>query len=150
MDMSVQLLIQKLDPAALLPRYATSGAAGADLCALPAGDPVTINPRETVMIRTGLSMAIPEGYVGLIYARSGMACKQGLAPANKVGVIDSDYRGEVMVALYNHSDSPRTVNPGDRIAQFLLTPVVTAAFAETEELPDTVRGAGGFGSTGIG
>ena len=93
-------------------------------------------------------MAIPEGYVGLNFARSGLASKQGLAPANKVGVIDSDYRGELMVALHNHSDSPRTVEPGDRVAQFLIMPVITARFIEVDSLDDTERGAGGFGSTG--
>ncbi len=148
--MKTPLPIQKLDPAAVLPRYATEGAAGADLCALPVGDPITINPGETVLIRTGLAMAIPTGYVGLIFARSGIALKQGLAPANKVGVIDSDYRGEVRVSLHNHSDSPRTVIPGDRVAQFLLMPVMIADIIETDTLDDTARGAGGFGSTGIG
>ncbi len=138
-----------MHPAAVLPRYATPGAAGADLCALPVGEPVTIDPGQTVLVRTGLAMAIPEGYVGLIFARSGLALKQGLAPANKVGVIDSDYRGEVMVSLHNHSDAPRTVNPGDRVAQFLLMPVPMADFLETEDLDDTARGAGGFGSTGV-
>ncbi len=148
--MSTPLPVKKLDPAAVLPRYATPGAAGADLCALPTGDPLTVNPGETVFVHTGLSMAIPEGYVGLIFARSGLACKQGLSPANKVGVIDSDYRGEIMIALHNHSDIPRSVNPGDRIAQFLLMPIAVADITETEDLDGTVRGAGGFGSTGIG
>ncbi len=148
--MNTPLPVKKLDPAAILPRYATPGAAGADLCALPGGEPLTVNPGETVFVHTGLSMAIPEGYVGLIFARSGLACKQGLAPANKVGVIDADYRGELMVALHNHGTTPRTVMPGDRIAQFLLMPVITADFAETDDLPDTLRGAGGFGSTGTG
>ena len=146
---TLPLAVKRLDPAAVLPRYATPGAAGADLCALPVGDPVIVRPGETVFVRTGLAMAIPAGTVGLIYARSGMACKQDLAPANKVGVIDSDYRGEIMVALHNHGNSPRTVNPGDRIAQFVLAPVLTADFAETDSLEDTARGAGGFGSTGV-
>ncbi len=147
--MSTTLLVKKVHPAAVLPRYATPGAAGADLCALPDGDPVTIAPGATVLVRTGLSMAIPEGYVGLIFARSGLALKQGLAPANKVGVIDSDYRGEVMVSLHNHSDTPRTVTPGDRVAQFLLMPVMLADIRETDTLDDTLRGEGGFGSTGV-
>ncbi len=147
--MIVSLPVKKLDPTAVLPRYATPGSAGADLCALPTGEPVTILPGETAFVRTGLAMAIPEGTVGLIYARSGMACKQDLAPANKVGVIDSDYRGEIMVALHNHGKSPRTVNPGDRIAQFVLTPVIAATITETDSLDDTVRGEGGFGSTGM-
>ncbi len=148
--MNTTLPIKKLDSMAVLPRYATPGAAGADLCALLGGEPITVAPGETVFVRTGLAMAIPAGYVGLIFARSGLACKQGLAPANKVGVIDADYRGEVMVALHNHSDAPRTVNPGDRIAQFLLMPVMVADIIETDTLEDTVRGAGGFGSTGMG
>ena len=93
-------------------------------------------------------MAIPEGYVGLNFARSGLASKQGLAPANKVGVIDSDYRGELMVALHNHGSTPRTVLPGDRVAQFLVMPVIMAQFTEVDSLDDTERGAGGFGSTG--
>ncbi len=147
--MKTPLPVKKLDPAALLPRYATAGAAGADLCALPVGDPITVAPGETVLIRTGLAMAIPEGYVGLIFARSGIALREGLAPANKVGVIDSDYRGEVRVSLHNHSDTPRTVHPGDRVAQFLLMPVIVADILETDTLEDTVRGAGGFGSTGV-
>ncbi len=139
---------KKLHPAATLPVYATGGSAGADLCALADGDPITVRPGETVFVRTGLAMAVPDGYVGLICARSGMACKRGLAPANKVGVIDSDYRGEVMVALYNHGSSPQTVQPGDRIAQLLLLPVPIAAIAEVDDLDATTRGAGGFGSTG--
>ncbi len=147
--MNISIAIQKLDPSAILPRYATIGSAGADLCALPAGAPVTVLPGETVFVRTGLAMAIPQGMVGLIYARSGMACKQDLAPANKVGVIDSDYRGEIMVALHNHGATPRTVNPGDRVAQFVLAPVYAADFAEIDSLSDTARGAGGFGSTGV-
>ena len=144
----MQLLIKKLHPNAILPTYGSAGAAGADLYALIEGDPVVINPGETVMIHTGLAMAIPEGYVGLNFARSGLASKRGLAPANKVGVIDSDYRGELMVALHNHGKVPQTVENGDRIAQFLIMPVITADFIETDTLDDTERGAGGFGSTG--
>jgi dUTP pyrophosphatase len=144
----MELKIKKLHPAAILPTYGSAGAAGADLYALPEGDPITINPGETVFIHTGLSMAIPEGYVGLNFARSGLASKQGLAPANKVGVIDSDYRGELMVALHNHGEVPRTVEPGDRIAQFLIMPVITAHFVEVDSLDETQRGSGGFGSTG--
>ena len=142
------LPVRKTHPAAILPTYASAGAAGADLCALPAGEAVTVEPGMTVFLHTGLSVAIPEGYVGLVCARSGMACKRGLAPANKVGVIDSDYRGEIMVALHNHGETPQTVDPGDRIAQLLILPVITADFAEAMTLDDTVRGAGGFGSTG--
>lgn len=144
----MELKIKKLSPNAILPTYGSAGAAGADLYSLPEGDPITINPGETVLIHTGLSMAIPEGYVGLNFARSGLATKRGLAPANKVGVIDSDYRGELMVALRNHGETPQTVEPGDRIAQFLVMPVITAQFVEVDFLDETERGAGGFGSTG--
>ena len=145
----MELKIKKLHPKAILPTYGSAGAAGADLYALPEGDPITIDPGETVFIHTGLSMAIPEGYVGLNFARSGLASKKGLAPANKVGVIDSDYRGELMVALHNHSAEARVVEPGERVAQFLVMPVVTARFVEVDTLDDTERGAGGFGSTGM-
>lgn len=138
----------KLDPTALLPQYATEGAAGADLFALPSMQPVTIAPGETAMLRTGLAGAVPTGYVALIFARSGLACKYGLAPANKVGVIDSDYRGEWMIALHNHGHAPRTVCPGDRIAQMLLLPVLTPLIQEVDALDSTERGTGGFGSTG--
>ena len=144
----MELKIKKLHPAAILPTYGSAGAAGADLYALPEGDPIVIAPGETVFIHTGLSMAIPDGYVGLNFARSGLASKRGLAPANKVGVIDSDYRGELMVALHNHGDTSQTVQPGDRVAQFLIMPVITADFVEVDSLDETQRGAGGFGSTG--
>ena len=143
-----EMKICKLDPAAILPTYATAGSAGADLYALPVGDPVVVGPGETAFLRTGLAAAIPAGYVGLIFARSGLACKRGLAPANKVGVIDSDYRGEWMIALHNHGDTPQIVNPGDRIAQFVLVPVLTPLVAEVDSLDETARGEGGFGSTG--
>ena len=143
-----EMKICRLDPAAILPTYATAGSAGADLYALPVGDPVVVNPGETAFLRTGLAAAIPAGYVGLIFARSGLACKRGLAPANKVGVIDSDYRGEWMIALHNHGDTPQIVNPGDRIAQFVLVPVLTPLVAEVDSLDETARGEGGFGSTG--
>ena len=143
-----KMKICKLDPAAILPTYATAGSAGADLYALPVGDPVVVGPGETAFLRTGLAAAIPAGYVGLIFARSGLACKRGLAPANKVGVIDSDYRGEWMIALHNHGDSPQIVNPGDRIAQFVLVPVLTPLMVEVDSLDETARGVGGFGSTG--
>ena len=109
---------------------------------------VTVMPGTTEFIKTGIAMEIPAGLVGLIYARSGMACKKGLAPANKVGVIDSDYRGEIIVALHNHSDKPVTIEPKDRIAQIVLAPYIAADFNEVEELDDTERGEGGFGSTG--
>ena len=138
---------QKLDPRAVAPRYGSAAAAGADLYAV--GDaPVTVAPGETVFIRTGLAVEIPEGYVGLVFARSGLACKRGLAPANKVGVIDADYRGEIMVALYNHAQMAQTVEPGERIAQLAILPYLTAQFTEADSLSDTDRGEGGFGSTG--
>lgn len=138
---------QKLDPRAVAPRYGSAAAAGADLYAV--GDaPVTVAPGETAFIHTGLAVEIPEGYVGLVFARSGLACKRGLAPANKVGVIDADYRGEIMVALYNHAQMAQTVEPGERIAQLAILPYLTAQFTEADSLTDTDRGEGGFGSTG--
>ena len=139
--------VKRLAPRAKLPAYGSAAAAGADLYALTDG-PVTIAPGQTELIHTGLSLAIPQGYVGLVYARSGLATRQGLAPANKVGVIDADYRGELMVSLYNHSGETRTVECGDRIAQLVIAPYLTARFQEAEELDDTERGKGGFGSTG--
>lgn len=144
----MDMKIKKLDPSAIAPVYASAAAAGADICALASGEPTTILPGETVFIHTGIAMAIPAGYVGLICARSGMACKRGLAPANKVGVIDADYRGEVMVALHNHGITPQTVEPGDRIAQLLIMPVAAVTFSEVNDLDETARGEGGFGSTG--
>lgn len=140
--------VKKLKPNATLPTYGSEYAAGADLYAC-IDVAITINPGETHMIPTGLAMELPMGYAGLIYPRSGMASKRGLAPANKVGVVDPDYRGEFMVALHNHSLTAQTVEPNERIAQLVITPFITAQFEETEELSDTVRGAGGFGSTGI-
>ena len=139
--------IKKLNPHAVLPVQGSAAAAGFDLCACLQA-PVTIYPGETVMIPTGLAMEIPMGVAGLIYARSGMASKQGLAPANKVGVIDSDYRGQVMVALHNHSQEDQVVNPGERVAQLIITPVFTPGFREVDDLSETDRGSGGFGSTG--
>lgn len=139
--------IKKLKPNAIIPTYGTEYAAGADLYAC-LDEAVTINPGETEFIKTGLAIEIPAGYAGLVFARSGLSCRQGLAPANKVGVIDADYRGEIMVALHNHSKELRTINSGDRIAQLVITPFLTANFIETNELNATVRGAGGFGSTG--
>ncbi len=145
--LTAPLPVKKLDPRAKLPAYGSADAAGADLYAL-IDEPVAVRPGETVLIHTGLAMAIPKGYVGLVYARSGLATKQGLAPANKVGVIDADYRGELMVSLHNHSGEMRVVECGDRIAQLVIAPYLTAEFAEAEDLDDTGRGAGGFGSTG--
>jgi len=139
--------VKKLRPDALLPTYGSAQAAGADLYAC-LDDLITVQPGQTVFVPTGLSMALPAGYAGLIYARSGLACKRGLAPANKVGVIDSDYRGEFIVALHNHGTEPQTIGHGERIAQLVITPVVTPGFAEAAELSDTQRGSGGFGSTG--
>ena len=141
---TMPVYIKKLKEHAAMPSYG-SAAAGADLyaCLEPA---VEIAAGGTAMIPTGLAMELPEGTVGLVYARSGLASKKGLAPANKVGVIDSDYRGEVMVALHNHSAQAAVVEPG--IAQLVIAPVLRAAFAETDALSDTVRGEGGFGSTG--
>lgn len=142
-----QVRIRKLDPRAVIPVYGTAGAAGADLYAL-LDEPLTIAPGETVMIHTGLSLELPEGYAGLVYPRSGLSCKRGLAPANKVGVIDPDYRGELMVALHNHSKKAETVAVGERIAQLVVTPFLRVEFCESDTLGDTERGAGGFGSTG--
>ena len=140
--------VKKLNEKGLLPSYGSSEAAGADLYACIEAD-VTILPGRTVMIPTGLSMELPRGYAGLIYARSGLACKRGLAPANKVGVIDSDYRGDFIVALHNHGDQPLIIRFGDRIAQLVITPVFTRGFMEVSQLSDTRRGEGGFGSTGM-
>ncbi len=137
----------KLEKGAQMPTYGTEFSAGADLYALLDED-LTIDSGKTVLVHTGICMEIPEGLVGLIYARSGMATKRGLAPANCVGVIDSDYRGEIMVALHNHGKEAQTISNGERIAQFVLAPFISAAFEEVESLTDTDRGAGGFGSTG--
>lgn len=145
--MTQSVAVKLLDPRAKMPTYGSVDAAGADLYAVTDG-PVTVAPGQTVLIHTGLALAIPQGFVGLVYARSGLATKQGLAPANKVGVIDADYRGELMVALHNHSGETRTVECSDRIAQLVITPYLTAQFTQQEELDDTVRGEGGFGSTG--
>ena len=143
----MKVKVKKLNERAILPTYGSEQAAGADLYALLGGD-VTIGAGETALIGTGLALEIPEGYVGLVYARSGLATKRGLAPANKVGVIDSDYRGELKVALYNQSGAPQTVQAGERIAQLVIAPYLTAEFTEATDLADSARGAGGFGSTG--
>ena len=139
--------VKKLTEGALLPTYGSEKAAGADLYACMEG-PVSIEPQEAALIHTGLAMEIPEGYAGLIYARSGLATKQGLAPSNKVGVIDADYRGEIMVSLFNQSKETRVIEPGERIAQIVITPFLAASFVQAEELDETRRGEGGFGSTG--
>lgn len=142
----VELKIKKLNDNAVVPSYGSVCAAGADLYSCE-GE-LMLAPGETKLIHTGISMAIPNGYVGLIYARSGIATKRGLAPANKVGVIDSDYRGEIMVALHNHSDVMAKIEAGERIAQIVITPYLTVNFIETDNLDETERGSGGFGSTG--
>lgn len=139
--------IKKLDENAVVPTYGSPFAAGADLYACT-GEAVEIAPHETKLIHTGIAMEIPTGYAGLVYARSGIASKRGLAPANKVGVIDSDYRGEIMVALHNHSEQVQKIENAERIAQLVIAPYVTADFIVSDELDDTERGAGGFGSTG--
>ena len=141
-----KLQIKKLDERATIPTYGTIDSAAADLYAVLDSE-ITIEPGEMVMIGTGLAMAIPRGYAGLIYARSSLGSKKGLAPANKVGVIDADYRGEVKVPLFNHSKIPQIVSPNERIAQIIITPYFKATFEETSELDETIRGAGGFGST---
>lgn len=139
--------VKKLNPNAVLPTYGSIEAAGADLYAC-IDAPITIQPGETAWIPTGLSLEVPKGCAGLIYARSSMGVKRGLAPANKVGVIDSDYRGEIRVVLLNHGKTPQIVENGERVAQFLITPVLTPVYEEVSELTETERGGGGFGSTG--
>ena len=141
------ITVKKLNEKAILPTYGSDFSAGADLYALIEGS-VEFLPNETKLIPTGLAMEIPVGYAGLIYARSGLASKRGLAPANKVGVVDSDYRGEIMVALHNHSDKIQKIEAQERIAQLVVTPFLKAEFIEVETLGETVRGEGGFGSTG--
>lgn len=145
--MKFDLRIKKLRDNAQMPTYGSEWAAGADMYAA-IDEAVTIEPGETKFIPTGLAFEIPEGYAGFVHARSGLASKRGLAPANKVGVIDADYRGEVMVALHNHGKEAQTVEAGERVAQMIIAPFVTANFIFSDELDDTVRGAGGFGSTG--
>ncbi len=144
----MKILVKKLRPDAVLPTAGSRYAAGYDLRACMDA-PVDIPPHATVMLGTGLSIAVPEGWFGAIFARSGLATKQGLRPANCVGVCDSDYRGEYIIAIHNDSDAVRTVAPGDRIAQLVVLPCQSAEFEEAESLPDTDRGAGGFGSTGV-
>lgn len=143
----MKINIKKLNEKAIIPTYGSEYAAGADLYACIEQD-VVIKAHQTVFIPTGLALELPIGYAGLVYARSGIAMKKGLAPANKVGVIDCDYRGEVKVALHNHGDEDQVVGVGERVAQLVITPYVTATFIETDELSETARGVGGFGSTG--
>ncbi|MBQ9013880.1 MAG: dUTP diphosphatase [Bacilli bacterium] len=139
--------IKKLDENAIIPTYGTDYAAGCDIYAL-VDDKETIKPGETKLIKTGIAMEVPTGYAALIYARSGLASKKGLAPANKVGVVDSDYRGEIMVALHNHSNEVREIENGERIAQIVIAPYIKAIFEEVDNLDETKRGNNGFGSTG--
>jgi dUTP pyrophosphatase len=139
--------VKKLKENAILPTYGSAEAAGADLYAC-LENTIVIQPGETAFVPTGLAMEIPKGYAGLIYARSGLACKRGLAPANKVGVIDSDYRGEFIVVLHNHGDVNQEIAHGERVAQLVVTPVLMPDFTEVDDLSDTTRAAGGFGSTG--
>lgn len=145
--MKEKVKIKKLSENAVIPTYGSEYSAGADLYACLESE-VTIGAGETYVVKTGIAMEIPTGYAGLIYARSGLATKRGLAPANKTGVVDSDYRGEIMVALYNHSKEEQSIAPGERVAQLVITPFLTADFIEEDELSDTKRGSGGFGSTG--
>ena len=139
--------VKILREGATLPTYGSAEAAGADLYAC-LDAPVTVEPGETAWIPTGLALEVPKGCAGLVYARSSLGVKRGLAPANKVGVIDSDYRGEIRVVLLNHGKTTQTIEHGERVAQFLITPVLTPAYEEVAELTDTDRGTGGFGSTG--
>lgn len=143
----MKVYFKKLDPRAKIPTYGTNYSAGADLRAL-IDNPITIMPNESVLVHTGVAVSIPIGYVGLVYARSGISCKRGLAPSNKVGVIDADYRGEIMVSLHNHGTTAQTIEPYERIAQMVITPFIHCEYAETDNLDDTERGSGGFGSTG--
>lgn len=139
--------IKLLNEFAKIPTYGSDYSAGADLYAC-INEEIEILPHNTVFINTGIQIEIPTGLVGLIYARSGLGCKKGLAPANKVGVIDSDYRGEIIVALHNHTNDKQNIKPNERIAQIVFTPYYKADFQKVEELSDTIRGTGGFGSTG--
>lgn len=143
MKVKIKILDEKATPMT----YGTEFSAGADLYNLKDAS-VEIPPHSTVMIHTGIAIEVPEGYAGLIFARSGLATKRGLAPANKVGVIDADYRGEIMVSLHNHGDNTATVEGGERVAQLCIVPFLKAEFEIADSLSDTVRGDGGFGSTG--
>lgn len=139
--------IKKLSETAVLPSRGSSQAAGYDLCA-DIKEPLVIQPKETVKVDTGLAIAVPEGYFGGVFARSGLSTKKGLRPANCVGVIDSDYRGPVMVPIHNDAEVARVIESGERIAQLILIPYLTAEFCEVAELDTTERGENGFGSTG--
>ena len=139
--------IKKLTPTAITPKRQTDGAAGYDLY-IDSAEPIEIPPHSTVMVQSNIAFQIPDGFFGAVYARSGLSTKEGIRPATCVSVIDSDYRGEIKVVLLNHSNQPQTLQPGERVAQFVITPVLTPAYEEVEELTDTTRGTGGFGSTG--
>lgn len=143
----MKINVKKVRESAKLPTYGSQYAAGADLYACTEGE-IEIAPHSTAMIPTGIALELPVGYAGFIYARSGLASKRGLAPANKVGVVDCDYRGEVIVALHNHGENAQKIAAGERIAQLVVAPYITADFEEVDELSSTERGAGGFGSTG--
>lgn len=142
-----EIKVKKLRDNARIPAYATADAAAADLCSAEEKS-ITVQPGETVVFHTGIAVELPAGFAGFVYARSGLATKRGLAPANKVGVIDADYRGEILVALHNHAALPASVEPGERLAQLLIAPAPQFSFVEAAELSDTLRGEGGFGSTG--
>ena len=144
----MDLHVKRTDPYAILPRYATSGAAAMDLSAC-LEEAVTLAPGQRATIPTGIAMSIPPMYVGLLFARSGLAIREGLALVNGVGVIDSDYRGELQVGLINLSDAPHTIQHGQRIAQLAILPVTQVHLSEVDELDDTRRGSGGLGSTGV-
>lgn len=144
----MKIQIKKLKDNAVIPTKGSAYAAGYDLYAC-LDAPIEIAAGETVKIGTGLSVAVPEGYFGAVFARSGLAAKEGLRPANCVGVCDSDYRGEYIVALHNDSAITRLVTPGERIAQLVIMPFLAVEFEEADSLSDTERGAGGFGSTGL-
>ena len=143
----IKVLIKKLNPKAELPKYKTEGSSGMDLMAL-IEKPITIKPQNSALIPTGLSIAIPEDTEVQIRPRSGLAAKSSISVLNTPGTIDSDYRGEIKIILFNHGEEEFTVNNKDRIAQMILMPVLKADFEEVEELPKTIRGSGGFGSTG--
>ncbi len=143
----MKINFKKLNENAVTPTYGSEFSAGADLYAVTDGD-IEISPGQTIFIPTGIAVEIPEGLVGLIFARSGLASKKGLAPANKVGVIDSDYRGQIMVAMLNHGNEVQRISNGERIAQMVIAPFIKAEFTEADELSETSRGEGGFGSTG--
>ncbi|NLM49464.1 MAG: dUTP diphosphatase [Clostridiaceae bacterium] len=147
-DIKIKYLSDKIGKEISPPFYASDGAAGMDLSAC-IDSPLTIYPRQRVKVPCGIALAIPKGYVGLIYARSGLGANHGITLPNCVGVIDSDYRGEIMCALTNIGDEPYTINPGDRICQIVFTPIAKANLIKTDDLDDTGRSSGGFGSTGL-